>query len=321
MFVPMRKGVAEIYYMNKVRVFAPATVANMGCGFDIMGMTLDGVGDVLSVEVEMGDGLEIENQTDVELPEDIEKNVITPAVRALMAAYGEPRKVKVVVEKKISPGSGIGSSAASSAAAVYALNKALGEPFADERLVEFAMEGEKLISGGTPHADNVGPSLLGGVVLLRGYEPLDIVHLPVPDNFCCTVAHPAIMVSTRMAREVLPKEIPLRTAVTQWGNVAGLVEGLALKDVYLVGRAMRDVVVEPYRKQFIPGFDALREKVMAAGALAFNISGAGPSVFALSADMDVAKRVGEIMREHFAEVGSDVYVCKVSNCGARVLNE
>ncbi len=307
--------------MNRVRVFAPATVANMGCGFDIMGMTLDGVGDVLSVEVEMGDGLEIENQSDVELPDDIEKNVITPAVRALMAAYGEPRKVKVVVEKKISPGSGIGSSAASSAAAVYALNKALGEPFADERLVEFAMEGEKLISGGTPHADNVGPSLLGGVVLLRGYDPLDIVHLPVPDNFCCTVAHPAIMVSTRMAREVLPKDIPLRTAVKQWGNVAGLVAGLALKDVFLVGRAMRDVVVEPYRKQFIPGFDALREKVMEAGALAFNISGAGPSVFALSADMDVAEKVGAIMRAHFATVGSDVYVCKVSNRGARVLNE
>ena len=311
----------KLIAMNKVRVFAPATVANMGCGFDIMGMTLDGVGDVLSVEVVEGDGLEIDNRSEVELPDDIEKNVITPAVRALMEAYGEKRMVKVVVEKKISPGSGIGSSAASSAAAVYALNVALGRPFSDERLVEFAMEGEKLISGGTPHADNVGPSLLGGVVLLRGYDPLDIVRLPVPDNFCCSVAHPAIMVSTRMAREVLPKDIPLRTAVKQWGNVAGLVAGLALKDVYLVGRAMQDVVVEPYRKQFIPGFDALREKVMAAGALAFNISGAGPSVFALSADMDVAARVGEIMREHFAEVGSDVYVCKVSNKGARVLNE
>ena len=311
------------YVMSKVRVFAPATVANMGCGFDIMGMTLDGVGDVVSVEVSEGDGLAIDNCSGVELPTDIEKNVITPAVRALMGAFGEPRMVNVVVERKIAPGSGIGSSAASSAAAVYALNEALGRPFTDEQLVEFAMEGEKLISGGTPHADNVGPSLLGGVVLLRGYHPLDIVRLPVPDNFCCSVAHPAIMVSTRMAREVLPKDIPLRTAVEQWGNVAGLVAGLALKDVYLVGRAMRDVVVEPHRKQFIPGFDELREKVMAAGALAFNISGAGPSVFTLSADMAVASRIGEIMREHFAQQGvdSDIYVSKVSNQGARVLNE
>ena len=309
------------YVMSKVRVFAPATVANMGCGFDIMGMTLDGVGDVVSVEVSEGDGLAIDNCSGVDLPTDIEKNVITPAVRALMGAFGEPRMVNVVVERKIAPGSGIGSSAASSAAAVYALNVALGSPFTAERLVEFAMEGEKLISGGTPHADNVGPSLLGGVVLLRGYEPLDVVRLPVPDNFCCSVAHPAIMVSTRMAREVLPHDIPLRTAVKQWGNVAGLVAGLALGDVHLVGRAMCDVVVEPYRKCFIPGFDELREKVLAAGALAMNISGAGPSVFALSADMDVAARVGEVMREHFAQVGSDIYVCKVSNCGARVLNE
>lgn len=309
------------YVMSRVRVFAPATVANMGCGFDIMGMTLDGVGDQVSVEVSQGDGLTIDNCSGVELPSDMEKNVITPAVRALMEAYGEPRMVKVVVERKIAPGSGIGSSAASSAAAVYALNVALGSPFSAERLVEFAMEGEKLISGGTPHADNVGPSLLGGVVLLRGYEPLDVVRLPVPDNFCCSVAHPAIMVSTRMAREVLPHDIPLRMAVKQWGNVAGLVAGLALGDVHLVGRAMCDVVVEPYRKRFIPGFDELREKVLAAGALAMNISGAGPSVFALSADMDVAKRVGEVMREHFAHVGSDIYVCKVSNQGARVLND
>ena len=214
--------------MNKVRVFAPATVANMGCGFDVMGMTLDGVGDVISVEVLDGEGISIINNSGVELPEDVDSNVVTPAVRALLAAYGECKKVLITIEKKIAPGSGIGSSAASSAAAVYALNVALGRPFSDERLVEFAMEGEKLISGGTPHADNVGPSLLGGVVLLRSYEPLDIVRLPVPDNFCCSVAHPEIMVSTRMAREVLPKEIPLRSAVKQWGNVAGLVAGLAL---------------------------------------------------------------------------------------------
>lgn len=306
---------------KNVRVFAPGTVANMGCGFDVMGMTLNGVGDIVSVSVSEGDGLTIENRSSVDLPTELDKNVITPAVRALMNEFGEPRMIEVVVEHKISPGSGIGSSAASSAAAVYALNEALGCPFTPEKLVEFAMEGEKLISGGTPHADNVGPAILGGVVLMRGYEPLDIVRLPVPDNFFCSVVHPDIMVSTKDARAVLPKDITLRLAVKQWGNVAGLVAGLALGDVHLVGRAMCDVVVEPYRKCFIPGFDELREKVLAAGALAMNISGAGPSVFALSADMDVAARVGKVMREHFAQVGSDIYVCKVSNCGARVFND
>ena len=307
---------------NVVRVFAPGTVANMGCGFDVMGMTLNGVGDIVSVSVSEGDGLSIENRSTVQLPTELDKNVITPAVRALMKEFGEPRMVEVVVEHKISPGSGIGSSAASSAAAVYALNEALGCPFTPEKLVEFAMEGEKLISGGTPHADNVGPAILGGVVLMRGYEPLDIVRLPVPDNFFCSVVHPDIMVSTKEARAVLPKDITLRLAVKQWGNVAGVVAGLALKDVYLIGRAMVDSVIEPHRKQFIPGFDQLREKILAVGALSVNISGSGPSVFAVSPDMEIASTVGEVMSQHFADmgIGSDLYVGTVSNEGCRVLN-
>ncbi|MBO4557180.1 MAG: homoserine kinase [Bacteroidales bacterium] len=309
--------------MKKIRVFAPATVANMGCGFDIMGMTLDAVGDVLSVEVGEGDSLTIVNKTPHKLPENVEQNVITPAVRAFLAAYGCPMSVTVTVEKKIAPGSGIGSSAASSSAAVYALNELLDHPFPDERLVEFAMEGEKLISGGTPHADNVGPSILGGVVLLRGYDPLDVVRLPVPGRFCCTVAHPDIMVSTKEAREVLPKDIPLRMAVKQWGNVAGLVAGLAEGDVALIGRSMQDVVVEPYRKHFIPGFDELRKKVLEIGALAMNISGAGPSVFALCENMTVADKVGEVMKAHFLQynIDSRIYVSKISNRGARTLED
>lgn len=287
-----------------------------------MGMTLDGVGDVLVVEMDDGDALTIENRSRAELPDDMEKNVITPAVRSMMKAYGTPKSINIIVLEKINPGSGIGSSAASSAAAVFGLNELLGRPFAPEKLVEFAMCGEKLISGGAPHADNVGPSVLGGVVLLRGYDPIDIVQLPIPERFCCSVAHPDIMVSTRKAREVLPHEIPLRTAVRQWGNVGGLVAGLAAGDVELVGRSMCDVVAEPYRKRFIPEFDELRDKVLAAGALALNISGAGPSVFALSSDMATAYRVGRVMKDHFASLNvvSNIYVSKVSNRGARVMD-
>lgn len=308
---------------KSIRVFAPGTVANMGCGFDIMGMTLDGVGDVLRVCIEDGDSLEIVNKSGVVLPEDLESNVITPAVRAFYTALGKSRKVRIAVEHKISPGSGIGSSAASSSAAVVALNDLEGRPFSQERLVEFAMEGEKLISGGTPHADNVAPAIMGGVVMMRGYDPLDASRLPVPDNFCCSVVHPDIMVSTKEARKVLPEQIPLRLAVKQWGNVAGLVAGLALGDINLIGRAMKDVVVEPYRKQFIPGFDELRDKVMAAGALAFNISGSGPSTFALSSDMKRAAAVSEIMKAHFEErgIGADSYAQKVSNIGARAVDD
>ena len=282
--------------MKHIKVFAPGTVANLGCGFDIMGLTLDGVGDRIEVAAEAGaSGLAIRNESGKRLPEKPEDNVITPAVAAMLEAYGKPVQVEITILEKIAPGSGIGSSAASSAAAVYGLNELLGRPFAAERLVEFAMMGEALI-GGTPHADNVGPALLGGVVLIRGYGPLDIIRLPVPDDFFYAVAHPDIVVGTKEAREVLPREIPMAHAVTH------------------------DVVAEPYRKGFIPGYDRLKEGVLSEGALAMNIAGSGPSVFALAAEGSVSERVAERMKSHFAGlgIGCNIYAGRVSNRGARI---
>ena len=183
------------------------------------------------------------------------------------------------------------------------------------------MMGEALI-GGTPHADNVGPALLGGVVLIRGYGPLDIIRLPVvPDDFFYAVAHPDIVVGTKEAREVLPREIPMAHAVTQWGNVGGLVAGFALRDVALIGRSMHDVVAEPYRKGFIPGYDALKEQVLAGGALAMNIAGSGPSVFALASNYEAAVRISGEMKRHFEGlgIGCNSYAGRVSNAGARVV--
>lgn len=307
--------------MRYIKVFAPGTVANLGCGFDVMGLTLDGVGDLLEVGIEEGaGGLVIRNRSGKELPAKNEDNVITPAVMALLGAYEKPVRVEVTILEKIAPGSGIGSSAASSAAAVWGVNELLGRPFSGERLVEFAMMGEALI-GGTSHVDNVGPAVLGGVVLIRGYEPLDIVRLPVPEGFFYAVVHPDIVVSTKQAREVLPREVPLHDAVTQWGNVGGLVAGFALGDVALIGRSMHDVVAEPYRKGFIPGYDVLKEGVLAEGALAMNIAGSGPSIFALAADEAVAQRVAQRMRAHFARpgIGCKIYAGRVSNCGARIV--
>ena len=307
--------------MKHIKVFAPGTVANLGCGFDIMGLTLDGVGDRIEVAAEAGaSGLAIRNESGKRLPEKPEDNVITPAVAAMLEAYGQPVQVEITILEKIAPGSGIGSSAASSAAAVYGLNELLGRPFAAERLVEFAMMGEALL-GGTPHADNVGSALLGGVVLVRGYRPFDIVRLPVPDNFFYAVAHPGIVVSTREAREALPKRIPLSDAVAQWGNVGGLVAGFALRDVALIGRSMHDVVAEPYRKGFIPGYDALKEQVLAGGALAMNIAGSGPSVFALASNYEAAVRISGEMKRHFEGlgIGCNSYAGRVSNAGARVV--
>ena len=307
--------------MKTIKVFAPASIANLGCGFDIMGMALDEVGDVLEMTLdEQGSGLSITNCTDVPLPADVEDNVVTPVIRKFFELTGHGGRVDVRILRKIYPGSGIGSSAASSAAAAFGINELFGAPLGEEDVVVCAMEGENLASGGY-HADNAAPAVMGGITLIRGYDPLDIIKLPVPGNLYCPVIHPHLTVSTKEARSILPREIPMHTAITQWGNVGGLVAGLCTGNIDLVGRSMRDVVAEPYRKQFIPGFDELRAKLLGAGALAMNISGSGPSVFALAGRADIAQRVGAIMERHFAQQGilSETYVVKVSNKGARLI--
>lgn len=306
--------------MKKVRVFAPASIANLGCGFDIMGLALDEVGDILEMTASEGDGITITNSTDVPLPASIEDNVITPVIRKFLEMTGKKAQIDVNVCQKIYPGSGIGSSAASSAAAAYGMNELFDCPLSDEEMVVCAMEGENLASGGY-HADNAAPALLGGIILIRGYEPLDIVQLPIPGNFYCAVVHPKIMVSTKEARSILPKAVPMHDAISQWGNVGGLIAGLYSGNIGLVGRAMRDAVAEPYRKKFIPGFDELREKILASGSMAMNISGSGPSVFSLSDRRETANRAGEIMKAHFDSRGieCEVYVVKVTNKGAKLL--
>ena len=185
--------------MKKVRVFAPASIANMGCGFDVIGLALDEVGDILEITASEGDGLTITNISGVPIPEDIEMNVITPVVRSFLRKIGQKAQIDVVICEKIYPGSGIGSSAASSAAAAYGMNELFGCPLSDEEVVVCAMEGENLASGGY-HADNAAPAVMGGIVLIRGYEPLDLIQLPVPGNFYCAVVHPHIVVSTKEAR-------------------------------------------------------------------------------------------------------------------------
>ena len=306
---------------KSVKVFAPASIANMGCGFDIMGMALDEVGDILEISADdEGDGISISNMTDVPIPGDIELNVITPVIRKFMEMTGNKAAVDVKILRKIYPGSGIGSSAASSAAAAFGINELFGCPLSEEDVVVCAMEGENLASGGY-HADNAAPAVMGGIVLIRGYNPLDVIKLPVPGNFHCAVIHPRIVVSTKEAREIMPRKIDMHAAVSQWGNVGGLVAGLYSGNIGLIGRSMKDAVAEPYRKQFIPGFDELREKLTAAGALALNIAGSGPSVFALADSAEKARKAEKILREHFDSrgIGYESFVAKVSNKGAKLV--
>lgn len=308
---------------NKViKVFAPATVANIGCGFDVMGMTIDGVGDLITMSIEhSGNSLIINNQSNIELPTDIDKNVITPALKAMCAQWGKPLSIEVTILEKIFPGSGIGSSSASSAAAVFALNTLLGNPFSECDMVRFAMEGERLVSGGTAHADNAGPAITGGIMFIRGYDPLDYIKITAPQNMYTAVVHPRITVSTKESRAIMPREITVRDAVMQWGNVGGLVAGLLTGDMPLVGRSIRDVVAEPYRKGFIPGYDQLKEAIAQAGALASNIAGSGPSVFAICDSAQVAERVAGVMKNHFDNLGiiNNIYKGPVAKVGARVI--
>lgn len=310
-------------YHRNIRIYAPATVANLGPGFDIMGMAIEGAGDIVRMGIAPGDSLSIRNESGSALPDDVEKNVITPAVRAMLGAWGGSLAVEVTILKKIRPGSGIGSSSASSAAAVVGLNELLGKPFDERQLITFAMEGERLVSGGTAHADNAGPAVAGGIVLIRGYDPLDYIRIPVPGQLCAAVIHPHITVNTLESRAVMRKEIPLRDAVTQWGNVGGLVAGLLASDMGLVGRSLKDVVAEPYRKHFIPGYDELKAALASIDSvLGSNIAGSGPSVFALCDGPEAAAKAGEVMTGHFKNLGieADLYAGPVSGRGARVID-
>ncbi|MEM7035409.1 MAG: homoserine kinase, partial [Bacteroidota bacterium] len=254
------------------------------------------------------------------LPLAPEQNVAGVALMAMLEQVKGAPGIEMEIHKGIKPGSGIGSSAASAAGAVFGANELLGRPFSRKELVRFAMEGEKLVSGNA-HADNVAPALLGGFVLIRSYAPLDIVEIPAPEELCCAVIHPQIEVKTADSRAILRQEVSLKAAITQWGNVGGLVAGLLQNDLELVGRSLEDVVAEPVRSILIPGYEAVKETAIASGALGCSISGSGPSVFALCRGMAVAEKVAAAMGEVYEGLGvqSAVYASPVNRTGARVM--
>lgn len=308
--------------MKGIRVFAPATVANVSCGFDAMGFALDMPGDEIDLFVTDTPGIVLENEVaDVDIPLAPEKNSTSVALQAMLDAMPDvPIGVKVVFRKKIWPGSGIGSSSASAAAGVYALNELLGRPFGRHKLVAFAMQGEAAACG-TAHADNVAPALLGGFILIRGYEPLDLVQLHAPAGMFCAIVMPEVVIRTEDARKVLPKQIDLKTAIQQWGNVGGLVAALAKEDFELMKRSLVDLVAEPVRKALIPHFDEARTAAMASNAIGFGISGSGPAMFALAQNKDiahdVAQAVGHVYQQHNLQFRS--YVSAINPTGPWVV--
>ena len=303
-----------------VKVFAPATVANVTCGFDILGFPLENIGDVLTLKIIKKKQIRITKIEGFDLPYDASKNVAGVVIQKLVKDIRIDFGFEVEIEKGIKPGSGTGSSAASAAAAAFAVNELAGKPLKTIELVKYAMEGEKLASG-TSHADNVAPSLLGNFTLIRSYDPLDIIQLDSPADLFCTLIHPHIQVNTRDSRKILKKHISLELAIKQWGNVAGLITGINMSDYDLIGRSMNDVVIEPIRSILIPMFDKIKEASISAGALGCGIAGSGPSVFAFSKGEKMAMTVKNIMREIYRniDINFDLYVSKVNPKGAFVI--
>lgn len=305
--------------MKKTVVKSPGTVANLVCGFDILGLALNEPSDIMELSLLNEPKVIIHNRDNYNLPTEPEKNVAGVVLLSVMEKIGRNIGFELTIEKHIKPGSGIGSSAASAAGAAVAANHLLGNIFSADEVVQFAMIGEKLASG-VKHADNIAPCILGGISLIRAIHPLDIVSIPSPDLYV-TVIHPQIEVRTSDARQILKQQVLLKDAIKQWGNIAGLVTGFMKNDYDLIGRSLEDVIIEPVRSILIPGFDEVKKKCKEAGALGGGISGSGPSVFMLSKDEPTAKSVETEMKDVYNRIGIEynTYVTTINKKGVEIL--
>lgn len=309
---------------SSIKVFAPATVANVVCGYDILGFAVNAPGDEVVMRVSDEPGIRITKITgdDGRLPLDPEKNTVSVSVKHYLETIGRTDfGAEIELHKKMPIGSGLGSSSASTVAGLFAVNELLDRPLSGKELLPFAMKGEELACG-HGHADNVAPALLGGFVLIRSYNPLDIIKLPFPKDLYCAIVFPDVNVPTRDARQLIRSKVLLQDAVTQWGNIAGLVSGLFLNDLQLIGRSMQDIIVEPVRSILIPDFYRLREIALDKGALSFGISGSGPSVFSFTRDESTAHLITEALAAHLTSlnIASKTYVSAVNAEGPKIID-
>jgi homoserine kinase len=307
--------------MKQVKVKSFATVANLVCGFDILGLCLNNPYDEFTLSLSNEVGVTIKNIDDYNLPTDATKNVSGVALQAILNERKDIKGFHLTSNKIIKPGSGIGSSAASAAGVVVAANYLLGNPFNKMQLTEFAMAGEEIASGAR-HADNIAPAVFGGITLIRSNNPLDIISIDYPELFV-TILHPQIEVKTADARNILPKEIALKNAVTQWANVAGLVTGLMQHDYNLISRSLEDVIVEPYRSKLIPHFYQVKNACKNAGALGGGISGSGPSIFMLSKTLETAANVELAMKEVYSKTGIEfnTHISTINKNGVEIIED
>lgn len=307
--------------MRKIKLKVPATVANLVCGFDILGMAIYEPYDEMELRLLETSEIIIQHKDNFGLPEEPSKNVAGVVLMKIQEHLNLKNGFEVIINKKIKPGSGLGSSAASAAGAAVGANELLGNILTKEELVYFAMFGEELASG-VKHADNIAPCIFGGITLVKSSNPVDIISLNSPDLFV-TAVHPQVEVKTSDARQILKKNILLKDAIEQWGNIAGLVAGIQNNDFGLIGRSLNDVIVEPVRRILIPKFNDIKEKSMELGALGGGISGSGPSIFMLSETEKVSHKIAEIMKFAYSEIDieSFVYVSKINPLGIKIIED
>ncbi len=305
--------------MKSIKIKAPATVANLVCGFDVLGMCLEEPFDIMEVTLLNEKKVIIHSADGYPLPQDPQQNTAGAPLIEMINTLPEEVGFEVMIYKNIKPGSGVGSSAASAAGAVVAANLLLNNRFTNEDLVRFAMFGEKVASG-VKHADNIAPCIYGGITLIRSIFPLDIITIPPPPLYV-TLVHPQIEVKTADARQILRKEVLLKDAIKQWGNIAGLVAGFMKGDCDLIGRSLEDVIIEPVRSVLIPGFDSVKKRCKEAGALGGGISGSGPSIFMLSKERETALKLETIMKEIYDGIGLSyhTYVTTINQRGVTVI--
>ena len=305
---------------SEIKLFSPATVANVACGFDVLGLCLDTIGDEMVVRKVDKKGVRITKIEGFKLPFETELNVAGVSALAMYQELQPDCGFEIEIKKNIKPGSGIGSSAASAVGSVYGINALLGSPLNKTQLTQFAIKGEALASG-SEHADNIAPALFGGFTLVKSVSPLEILQIPSPDNLYVTIIHPQIEIKTAISRAILPKNVPLKAAINQWANVGSFIHSLHTSDYPLMQRSLHDVIIEPHRSKLIPHYNEVKQQTLNVGALGTNISGSGPSIFSLCKGIENANKVRGVMTNIYSNTGIefDVHVSKINTQGVKVI--
>jgi len=308
--------------MNEIKIFSPATVSNVACGFDILGFYKKSLGDEMIVKKTKKKGLKITKIEGFNLPKDIQKNVAGVSASAMLEKIKPNFGFEIEIFKKIKPGSGIGSSGASSAGSVYAINKLLGNPFNEIELLNFAMKGEYLASN-AEHADNIAPAILGGFTLVKNISPLNIISLPYPKDLYCVIIHPQIEIKTSESRKILPKNVSLKNATIQLTNLGGLIHGLHTNNYDIIKSSLKDELIEMHRSKLIPLFDEVKENSMNSGALGCSISGSGPSIFSLCKGKKIAEKIEKSIINIYSssDIEFSTHVSKINKRGIYTISK